>query len=106
MTVIDYPDGRLSIRHDGVDLPYRMHYDKIRKVTQAAIVENNRLSEVLAYVAQRQQERDGTADPGVHLDDPWALRGQHQLGVCGTVPKAQSAQRPLGLLGNVDLAGR
>ena len=58
VTVIDYPDGRLSIRHDGVDLPYRMHYDKIRKVTQAAIVENKRLSEVLAYVAQRQQERD------------------------------------------------
>lgn len=58
VTVIDYPDGRLSIRHNGVDLPYRMHYDKIRKVTQAAIVENKRLSEVLAYVAQRQQERD------------------------------------------------
>ena len=58
VTVIDYPDGRLSIRHDGVDLPYRMHYDNNRKVTQAAIVENKRLSEVLAYVAQRQLVRD------------------------------------------------
>jgi hypothetical protein len=57
VTVIDYPDGRLAIRHNGVDLPYRT-YDKLRRVTQAAIVENKRLSEVLAYVAQRQQERD------------------------------------------------
>lgn len=57
VTVIDYPDGRLAIRHNGVDLPYRTD-DKLRRVTQAAIVENKRLSEVLAYVAQRQQERD------------------------------------------------
>ena len=57
VTVIDYPDGRLAIRHNGVDLPYRT-YDKLRRVTQAAIVENKRLSEVLGYVAQRQQERD------------------------------------------------
>ncbi len=57
VTVIDYPDGRLAIRHQGVDLPYRT-YDKLRRVTQAAIVENKRLGEVLAYVAQRQQERD------------------------------------------------
>ena len=57
VTVIDYPDGRLAIRHNGVDLPYRT-YDKLRRVTHAAIVENKRLSEVLAYVAQRQQERD------------------------------------------------
>ena len=57
-------DGdRLSGR-PSVDPPRRRRpalsstYDKIRKVTQAAIVENKRLSEVLAYVAQRQQERD------------------------------------------------
>jgi hypothetical protein len=27
VTVIDYPDGRLAIRHNGVDLPYRT-FDK------------------------------------------------------------------------------
>jgi hypothetical protein len=42
VTVYDYPDGRLVIRHDGVDLPYRT-FDKIRKVNQAAITENKRL---------------------------------------------------------------
>jgi hypothetical protein len=57
VTVYDYPDGRLAIRHKGIDLPYRT-CDKLRRVTQAAIVENKRLSEVLSYVAQIQQERD------------------------------------------------
>jgi hypothetical protein len=32
--VLDYPDGRLAIRHNGVDLPYRA-FDKIRHVRQA-----------------------------------------------------------------------
>jgi hypothetical protein len=55
VTVIDYPDGRLAIRHEGRDLPYRI-FDKLQKVDQAAIVENKRLGDVLAYVAQRQKE--------------------------------------------------
>ena len=56
VTVIDDPDGRLSIRHKGVDLPYRT-FDRLQKVNQATIVENERLSEVLAFVAERQRER-------------------------------------------------
>src|SRR5262245_25745297 len=39
--VLDYPDGRFSIRHNGVDLPYRT-FDKRPQVNQAAIVENKR----------------------------------------------------------------
>jgi winged helix-turn helix protein len=54
VTVIDYPDGRLSIQYEGRDLPYRT-FDKLQKVDQAAIVENKRLGEVLAYVAERQK---------------------------------------------------
>jgi len=57
--VIDYPDGRVAIRHKGVDLPYRT-FDRLQKVNQAAIVENKRLGEVLAYVAERQRERTET----------------------------------------------
>jgi hypothetical protein len=53
--VLDYPDGRLSIQYEGRDLPYKT-FDKLKKVNQAAIVENKRLSEVLAYVADRQKE--------------------------------------------------
>jgi hypothetical protein len=55
--VIDYPDGRLAIRHDGVDLPYRA-FDKRPQVNQAAIVENKRLGPVLAYIAEKQKELD------------------------------------------------
>jgi hypothetical protein len=57
--VIDYPDGRVALLHQGVDLPYRT-FDRLQKVNQAAIVENKRLSEVLAYVAERQRERTET----------------------------------------------
>ena len=59
VTVIDDPDGRLSIRHKGVDLPYRT-FDRLQKVNRAAIVENKRLSAVLAFVAERQRERSET----------------------------------------------
>jgi len=57
VTVIDYPDGRLIIRHKGLDLPYRT-FDKVRHVNQAAIVENKRLGPMLALAAQMQQERE------------------------------------------------
>ena len=56
MTILDYPDGRIAIRHKGRDLPYRI-FDKLQKVNQAAIVENKRLGEVLAYAAARQAEQ-------------------------------------------------
>jgi hypothetical protein len=57
VTVIDYPDGRLAIRYNGVDLPYRT-FDKRPQVNQAAIVENKRLGPVLAYIAEKQKELD------------------------------------------------
>jgi hypothetical protein len=43
VTVVDYPDGRLSIRYRGVKLAYR-GFDKLRPVSQAPIVENKRTS--------------------------------------------------------------
>ena len=46
VTVVDYPDGRLSIRYRGVELAYRT-FDKIRQVSQAAIVENKHLGAAL-----------------------------------------------------------
>jgi hypothetical protein len=46
VTVVDYPDGRIAIRYQGEDLAYRT-FDKIRKVNQAAVVENKRLGSLL-----------------------------------------------------------
>ena len=52
VTVVNYPDGRFAIRHNGLDLPFRV-FDKLRKVDQAAIIENKRLGAVLAHIRQR-----------------------------------------------------
>ena len=53
VTVVNYPDGRFAIRHRGRDLPFRV-FDKLRRVEQAAIVENERLGAVLARIRERQ----------------------------------------------------
>lgn len=57
VTVYDYPDGRLAIKHKGRDLPYRV-FDRRQEVNQAAIVENKRLGPILAYIAEKQKELD------------------------------------------------
>jgi transposase len=53
VTVVDYPDGRLSIRHQGVELAYRT-FDKIQQVDQGAIADNKRLGPVLAMIREQQ----------------------------------------------------
>jgi hypothetical protein len=56
VTVVDYPDGRLSIRYNGVELAYRT-FDKIRHVDQGAIADNKRLGPVLAMIRDEQLRR-------------------------------------------------
>lgn len=50
-----YADGRLDVRWKGHSLPYKA-FDKDQRVTHAAITENKRLGEVLAYVKERQDQ--------------------------------------------------
>jgi len=57
VTLIDYPDGRLSIRHEGVELTYRT-FDKIQQVDQGAIADNKRLGPVLAMIREQQLRRE------------------------------------------------
>jgi hypothetical protein len=57
ITVVDYPDGRLAIRYRGVELAYRT-FDKIRQVSQAAIVENKQLGAALAFIRAEQLRRE------------------------------------------------
>jgi transposase len=59
ITVIDHPDGRLSVRYRGVELAYRT-FDTLRQVSQAAIVENKRLGAALAFIREQQIERAET----------------------------------------------
>ena len=56
VTVVDYPDGRLAIRYRGLELAYRT-FDKIRQVSQAAIVENKQLGAALAFIREEQLRR-------------------------------------------------
>jgi hypothetical protein len=56
VTVVDYPDGRLSIRYRGVELVYRT-FDKLRQVDQGAIADNKRLGAVLAMIRNQQLRR-------------------------------------------------
>ena len=55
--MVDYPDGRLAIRYRGVELAYRT-FDKIRQVSQAAIVENKQLGAALAFIRDEQLRRE------------------------------------------------
>jgi hypothetical protein len=51
-----YADGRLDVRWKGYSLPYTV-FDKDQRVTHAAITENKRLGDVLAYIKERQDQR-------------------------------------------------
>jgi hypothetical protein len=48
-----FADGGLEVRWQGLSLPYRV-FDKDQRVTHAAIVENKRLGEVLAFIKSQQ----------------------------------------------------
>jgi hypothetical protein len=52
-----YADGRLDVRWKGYSLPYTV-FDKDQRVTHAAITENKRLGELLAYIKERQEQQD------------------------------------------------
>ena len=53
VTVVDYYDGSIKIKHNGQDLPYRK-FDKIRRVNPGAIVENDRLGDALSHIKRQQ----------------------------------------------------
>ena len=55
--VFEYPDGRIELRADGVNLVYE-RYDRLPQVDTAAIVENKRLSHALQAALVIQAQRD------------------------------------------------
>jgi hypothetical protein len=54
--IYDFPDGRLEIRWKGLPLPYSV-FDQLQRVSHAAMIENKRLGEVLAWVKQQQDKQ-------------------------------------------------
>ena len=53
--MVNYPDGRFAVQFRGTSLPFRM-FDKVQTVQPGTIVDNKRLSAVLAMVKARQAE--------------------------------------------------
>jgi hypothetical protein len=53
--VCEYPDGRVEIQHEGQVLPYRV-FDKVRRVNQAAIVDNKHLDAALLMAKLMQEQ--------------------------------------------------
>ena len=51
-----FADGRLEVYWNGMSLPYQA-FDKDQRVNHAAIVENKRLGEVLAFIKSQQDLR-------------------------------------------------
>jgi hypothetical protein len=56
--IYDFPDGRLEVRWKGTSLPYSA-FDKLQRVSHAAIVENERLGEILAWIKGQQDCQPG-----------------------------------------------
>src|ERR1700680_5120231 len=54
--IYDFPDGRLEIRWKGLPLLYSA-FDKLQRVSHAAIVENKRLGEILAWIKEQQDRQ-------------------------------------------------
>jgi hypothetical protein len=60
--VVEYPDGRIVVRHAGADLAYRL-FDKNRRVDQAAIVNNKFFGPLLSHIRDEQIRRDAGVKP-------------------------------------------
>ncbi len=58
--VVDFPEGRLEVRYKGRSMPYRT-FDKLRRVTETAVLENKRLGGLLTLIRESQQ----TQPPGM-----------------------------------------
>ena len=61
--IYDFPDGRLEVRWKGRSLPYSA-FDKLQRVSHAAIVENKRLGEILAWIKEQQDRQPGLNTKG------------------------------------------
>ena len=71
--MVDYPDGRLSVRYRGVELAYRS-FNKLRQVSQAAIVENQQLGAALAFIREEQLRREPQRRSGPRRRDQRDVR--------------------------------
>lgn len=86
-----FADGRLEFRWQGSALPYTI-FDKHQRVTQAEIVENKRLSEVLAYVKQMQDAMPAPTVKSISERNHYEKRAGKRRGRSGAADKHATAK--------------
>ena len=86
--VVNYPDGRFAVQFEGVSLPFKV-FNKIRTVAPGTIVENKRLSAVLALVKEQQ----ATYAPSKRRHDPVRQRPPNNLEAPGMPSKGRSPKQ-------------
>jgi hypothetical protein len=90
VAVVNYPDGRFAVRHDGIALPFRV-FDKIETVSPGAIVENKRLSAALAFARELQ----ASYPPNRRRGDPRRRRPPNNLEAPGMPTKGRPSRKIL-----------
>jgi hypothetical protein len=90
VAVVNYPDGRFAVRHEGVALPFRV-FDKIQTVAPGAIVENKRLGAALAFARERQ----ASYPPDRRRGDPRRQRPPNNLEAPGMPTKGRPSRKVL-----------
>jgi len=82
--VVNYPDGRFAVRHEGIALPFRV-FDKMQTVAPGAIVENKRLGAALAFARELQ----ASYPPNRKRGDPQRQRPPNNLEAPGMPTKGR-----------------
>ena len=75
-----FADGRLDLRWKGISLAYRVYDKDQQRVTHAAVTENKRLSEVLAYAMALQQAAAPNVPPAGKQRSRYELTGKKPPG--------------------------
>ena len=88
--VVNYPDGRFAVRHQGVALPFRV-FDKIQTVAPGAIVENKRLGAALAFARELQ----ASYPPNRRRGDPRRQRPPNNLEAPGMPTRGRPSRKVL-----------
>jgi hypothetical protein len=88
--VVNYPDGRFAVWHQGVALPFRV-FDKIQTVAPGAIIENKRLGAALAFARELQ----ASYPPNRRRGDPRRQRPPNNLEAPGRPTKGRPSRKVL-----------
>jgi hypothetical protein len=86
--VVNSPDGRCAVRHEGVALPFRV-FDKIQTVAPGAIVENKPLGAALAFARELQT----SYPPNRRRGDPRRRRPPNNLEAPGMPTKGRPSRK-------------